>query len=179
MVRGNRGVPELQLGPLPLPLCFSRAHSRRSGSEVWFTWAVAPRTEVQGLGVDLEISPLNDETLWEDFFSVSERSRLMEHAFAWKLPDPLRVGWCFKEAAWKALRGEGPSEFLEWEVLSLTEHLGAEGRETQASVRTRMDRGQRSGAEVFVQAKSGVTEVKDTNGIRFIARWALAWQPRV
>lgn|GEM_PF-3730253 len=96
------GAPRAYLGPQPLPVHLSLSHAGRR--------AVAAAAQ-QRVGVDLVRGALEDERMWAEFFSAAERAAL-EGACA----DGLRLGFCVKEAAWKALSGEGPSEFREWRL---------------------------------------------------------------
>ena len=100
--REPSGAPRAYLGPQPLPVHLSLSHA---GGR-----AVAAAA-AQRVGVDLLCGPLEDAGLWADFFSPAERSSLSAAC-----PDALRLGFCVKEAAWKVLAGEGPSEFRDWTV---------------------------------------------------------------
>ena len=124
------GAPRAWLGPQPLPLHLSLSHA--GGRAV----AAASRRRV---GVDLVCGPLEDEGLWASFFSAGERAALSAY------PDGLRLGFCVKEAAWKALAGEGPSELGAWQLqLSARPARG----HARGLVRVCPERGARAGRAV-------------------------------
>jgi 4'-phosphopantetheinyl transferase EntD len=127
------GAPRAWLGPVPLPVHLSLSHS--GGRAV----AAASRARV---GVDLVCGPLEDEGTWADFFSRAEREALRA------CPDGLRLGFSVKEAAWKALAGEGPSEFRHWQVrpASCSPRGHARGQVT-----TRAERGPHAGCGLSLQ----------------------------
>ena len=129
------GAPRAWLGPQPLPLHLSLSHA--GGRAV----AAASRARV---GVDLVRGPLVDEGLWT-FFSTAERAALQS------CPDGLRLGFSVKEAAWKALAGEGPSEFRQWQLL--LELCSARGH-ARGLVRVRPERGARAGQLVTLRLAS-------------------------
>lgn len=132
--REPNGAPRAWLGPQPLPVQLSLSHA---GGR-----AVAS-VSTRRVGVDLLRGPLRDEGLWADFFSAAERAALSAAS-----PDALRLGFCVKEAAWKTLAGEGPSEFREWHLrlATCTDRGHARG-----TVSTRPERGGLAGRDVAVR----------------------------
>jgi 4'-phosphopantetheinyl transferase EntD len=128
--REGSGAPRAWLGPVPLPVHLSLSHA--GGRAV----AAASRSRV---GVDLVCGLLEDEGAWADFFSPAERAALG------LCPDALRLGFCVKEAAWKALTGDGPSEFRAWRVLPSS---CAPRGQVRGRVTTRAERGPFTGREL-------------------------------